>query len=60
MQVLENSWIQSYMTNNPYNRQPCYLLIRRYRAGKRISHAPHHAGHLFVTVVVSLSDLGCT
>lgn len=30
----------------------------RYRAGERISHAPHHDGHSFVTVVVSLSDYG--
>ena len=37
---------------------PCYSLIRRYRAGERISHAPHHDGHSFVTVVVSLSDYG--
>lgn len=37
---------------------PCYSLIRRYRAGQRISHAPHHDGHSFVTVVVSLSDYG--
>jgi len=35
---------------------PCYSLIRRYRTGERISHAPHHDKHSLVTVVVSLSD----
>lgn len=38
--------------------RPCYSLIRRYRAGERQSHAPHHDAHAFVTVVVSLSDYG--
>ncbi|VEU44261.1 unnamed protein product [Pseudo-nitzschia multistriata] len=37
---------------------PCYSLIRRYRAGERQSHAPHHDAHSFVTVVVSLTDYG--
>lgn len=37
---------------------PCYSLIRRYRAGERVSHAPHHDKHSLVTVVVSLSDYG--
>lgn len=37
---------------------PCYSLIRRYRQGERISHAPHHDKHSIVTVVVSLSDYG--
>ena len=35
---------------------PCYSLIRRYRTGERVSHAPHHDKHSLVTVVVSLSD----
>lgn len=38
--------------------RPCYSLIRRYRAGERQSHAPHHDAHSFVTVVVSLTDYG--
>ena len=37
---------------------PCYSLIRRYRAGERQTHAPHHDAHSFVTVVVSLTDYG--
>lgn len=37
---------------------PCYSLIRRYRHGHRRSHATHHDGHSFITVVVSLSDYG--
>ena len=36
----------------------CYSLIRRYRAGERQSHAPHHDKHSYITVVVSLSDYG--
>jgi len=40
------------------NCTPCYSLIRRYRAGERQSHAPHHDAHAFVTVVVSLTDYG--
>jgi len=35
---------------------PCYSLIRRYRAGDRVSHATHTDGHALVTVVVSFSD----
>lgn len=37
---------------------PSILYFVRYRAGERISHAPHHDGHSYVTVVVSLSDYG--
>ncbi len=35
-----------------------FLYSFRYRAGERISHAPHHDGHAFATVVISLSDYG--
>ncbi len=54
--ILVNCYTTLYYTHNVFLFYfPCLF---RYRAGERISHAPHHDGHSFATVVVSLSDYG--